>query len=208
MQTYVTGGGIINLTINNMDSNHLPSPSPAPSPESISTDFNSSMVIEAKQVQNEYITCNKIDGVVFINYNMGEEKYTTRIVSHGSDIFWENNKLLFQNDINVFYRIIKDTFERNTDSHFKWSIIQKNNDKLFIQLENQNIYFGFKTTIELTKEDSEINILKKRIVILEKENEKMCEDINLLKIACKDLLKEADNNINRVRDRGRDRCRG
>ena len=33
MQTNFPEGGIINLTINNMDGNHLPSPAPAPSPE-------------------------------------------------------------------------------------------------------------------------------------------------------------------------------
>tara|TARA_A100001037_G_scaffold45808_1_gene37047 strand:- start:19579 stop:20289 length:711 start_codon:yes stop_codon:yes gene_type:complete len=231
MQTNFPEGGIINLTINNMDGNHLPSPAPAPpsegyipgmgafhfltnnlsneqpsaprghasaergrvgqrlSDENLTSSLNTSMVVEAKQVQTESITCNKVDGNVFLNYVIGDEKYNTRI--HSSDYFWEKNKVFFQDDFCMFYRILKDTFEGNTENMFKWSIIQKNNDKIMIELENTNKFFGFKTTIELEKTESEFNVLRKRILILEKENEKMCEDINLLKRACKGLLENA-----------------
>ena len=213
MQTNFPEGGIINLTINNMDGNHLPSPAPAPEDkrplrdqdrrdrrghghqrynarhENLTSSINTSMVVEAKQVQTESITCNKVDGNVFLNYVIGDEKYNTRI--HSNDYFWEKNKVFFQDDFCMFYRILKDTFEGNTENMFKWSIIQKNNDKIMIELENTNKFFGFKTTIELKKTESEFNVLRKRILILEKENEKMCEDINLLKRACKGLLENA-----------------
>ena len=223
MNTNHSREGIINLTINNMDRNILPSPAPAPatatdpipfSPQSsegnipgmelqqsensgssLTQGLNTSMVVEAEEVNLGKIICNKIDGIVSLSYIINDEEYSKKITKSNND-FWENNKSIFQNDFNKFYRILKNTFEDNNENTFLWSIIQKNNDRVLIEITNTNSFFEYKTTIELKRKDSEVNILRKRLFILEKENEKMNEDIIKLKKIILAICMEEDQQIN------------
>jgi|OM-RGC.v1.012821391 hypothetical protein len=201
MQTNFPEGGIINLTINNMDGNYLPSPAPAPEDkrplrdqdrrdrrghqrynarhENLTSNLNTSMVIEAKQVQTEYITCNKVDENVFLNYLTDNEKYSTRI--HSSDDFWTKNKLFFHNDFDKFFSILKSTFN-NEENQIKWSIIKKTEKEATIQISKDDVFLGFKINIVVKRETPcGWDIHEKKITQLERENinlKKNIHDIN------------------------------
>lgn len=152
-----------------------PSPAPAPEPTTPPTPQpRSEIVIEAKAVKNNVISCKKIDEKIVIIYedNEKDEKYTFEIVKESE--FWNQNNMYFQGNFDKCYNVLNMTFtERNFN--VKWKIKEKDEHKMTINVSFEDALFGFSIDMILDAEEKHIEKLEKKVQELEKKLEKYDE---------------------------------
>lgn len=152
-----------------------PSPAPAPEPTTPPTPQpRSEIVIEAKAVKNNVISCKKIDEKIVIIYddNEKDEKYVYEIVKDSE--FWNQNNMYFQGNFDKCYNVLNMTFtERNF--YVKWKIKEKDEHKMIINVSFEDALFGFSIDMILDAEEKHIEKLEKKVQELEKKLEKYDE---------------------------------
>lgn len=156
-----------------------PSPAPAPAPATEPTtpptpQPRSGIVIEAKAVKNNVISCKKIDEKIVIIYedNEKDEKYVYEIVKDSE--FWNQNNMYFQGNFDKCYNVLNMTFtERNF--YVKWKIKEKDGHKMTINVSFEDELFGFSIDMILDAEEKHIEKLEKKVQGLEKKLEKYDE---------------------------------
>ncbi len=154
-----------------------PSPAPAPAPEPTTPPTpqpRSEIVIEAKAVKNNVISCKKIDEKIVIIYedNEKDEKYVYEIVKESE--FWNQNNMYFQGNFDKFYNVLNMTFtERNF--YVKWKIKEKDEHKMTINVSFEDELFGFSIDMIIDAEEKHIEKLEKKVQELEKKLEKYDE---------------------------------
>lgn len=151
-----------------------PSPAPAPAPEPTTPQPRSEIVIEAKAVKNNVISCKKDDEKIVIIYedNEKDEKYVYEIVKESE--FWNQNNMYFQGNFDKCYNVLNMTFtERNF--YVKWKIKEKDEHKMTINISFEDALFGFSIDMILDAEEKHIEKLEKKVQELEKKLEKYDE---------------------------------
>ena len=155
----------------------VPSPAPAPAPEPTTPPTpqpRSEIVIEAKAVKNNVISCKKIDEKIVIIYedNEKDEKYVYEIIKDSE--FWNQNNMYFQGNFDKCYNVLNMTFtERNF--YVKWKIKDKDEHKMTINISFEDALFGFSIDMILDAEEKHIEKLEKKVQELEKKLEKYDE---------------------------------
>ena len=155
-----------------------PSPAPVPDPGTPPTlSLNqSSIIVEASEVKNNMISCSKTDDAITIIFmdNENNEKYINIIQK--SDKLWEDiYSKYFQEDFQKFFTVLNKTF---TEKNFyvKWTIKEKNQTDIVIQVYCEDDLFGFNVDITLKMDMGQVDKLEKRIKELE-EKEKKHDDL-------------------------------
>ena len=153
-----------------------PSPAPAPEPGTPPThNLQSSMVVEAKEVKNNPISCKKEGEKVIIIYmdNENNDKYTFDIVKDCE--FWKRSGMYFQNDLEKCYDILMMAFTEN-NGYVKWEIKERNEKDIIINISCDVCdVFGFSVDMTLDAEEKYIDKLEKRVKELEEKVEKYDE---------------------------------
>ena len=125
-------------------------------------DLNSSIVIEAKEINNT-IKCEiNEDSVITLSYNDPDNliKYSKQINDNSND--WIDNKKYFQNDYHKFYNILDSAFNKN-NNHIQWEKIEKNDKYITVKVYYEDTLFGFNFILRIMKEIDHTDILKEEI---------------------------------------------
>ena len=153
-----------------------PSPAPAPYPRTPPThNMQSSMVVEAKEVENNPISCRKEGEKIIIIYidNENNDKYIFEIVTDSD--FWKKYGMYFQNNLGKCYDILLMAFTENNVS-VDWEIKEKNKKDIIINISCHVCdVFGFSVDMTLDAEEKYIDKLEKRVKELEEKVEKYDE---------------------------------
>ena len=161
------------LKYTNQCLSEAPSPAPAPYPRTPPThNMQSSMVVEAKEVENNPISCKKEGEKIIIIYidNENNDKYIFEIVTDSD--FWKKYGMYFQNNLRKCYDILLMAFTENNVS-VDWEIKEKNKKDIIINISCHVCdVFGFSVDMTLDAEEKYIDKLEKRVKELEEKVEK------------------------------------
>ena len=164
------------LKYTNQCLSEAPSPAPAPDPGTPPThNIQSSMVVEAKEVENNPISCKKEGEKIIIIYidNENNDKYIFEIVTDSD--FWKKYGMYFQNNLGKCYDILLMAFTENNVS-VDWEIKEKNKKDIIINISCHVCdVFGFSVDMTLDAEEKYIDKLEKRVKELEEKVEKYDE---------------------------------
>ncbi len=154
-------------------------PSPEPAPEPVTSESRSEIVIEAKAVKNNVISCKKVDEKIIIIYKDNEKdvKYTFEIVKDSD--FWNQYGIYFQNNLVKCYDVLMMTFTWD-ECNVKWKIKEKKEKNIILNISCEDMVFGFSIDIVLDLEEKHIEKLEKKVQELEKKVESKVKHFNEL----------------------------